>query len=434
MSLTSNIATRRPRPWWVAVVSGMASYVDAAAITGFATAIVVFQQTLGLDEIQIGVAAGALTASMAVGALVGGRLGDRFGRRPVFTATMIALIGGAVVLMLATSFPVVMIGAILLGFASGADLPVSLSTISEAATENNRGRLLGFTNLLWMAGIVANIVISSLVGDLGRIATVILFGHIAVVGALILIGRLTIPESQTWLAARAERKAGVKTVRSERASVRTLFRSPYGIVFLAIIMFASLTNLIANTIGTYGTYILVNFGGATVSQASLVTLPLLPLSIIGYLWFMKIADKPVRFRYFQVGGIAFVMSPLIIAVFGVSVPVYITSLLFMAIGSAFAFEGIQRVWAQEQFPTLLRTTAQGSIIAIQRFTAALLAAVTPTLLIAGPALLFTLLAVGAAIGVAWAWIVFRTRDRHDEFETESETIDASERSSSFAAR
>ena len=429
MSLTSKPA---PRPWWVAVVSGMASYVDAAAITGFATAIVVFQQILGLNEIQIGMAGGALTASMAIGALVGGRLGDRFGRRPVFTATMVALIVGAVVLVFASSFPVILVGAIMLGFASGADLPVSLSTISEAATEHNRGRLIGFTNLLWMAGIIANILISTLVGDLGAVAPMILFGHIAVVGALILLGRLTIPESATWLAARAERQAGVKTVRAERASIRILFRGPYGTVFLALIMFASLTNLIASTIGSYGTYILVNFGDVSISQASLVTLPLLPVSIIGYLWFMKIADKPVRFRYFQAGGIAFVLSPLVVALFGASVPVYLVSLLLMGVGSAFAFEGIQRVWAQEQFPTLLRTTAQGSIIAIQRFTAAALASVTPTLLIGGPSLLFGILTVGSAIGVGWAWIVFRTRDRHDEFESEAGATEPAEHSAPIA--
>ena len=408
----------RPRPWWVAIVSGMASYIDAAAITGFATAIVIFQATLGLDEAQVGAAGGALTASIAVGALVGGRLGDRYGRRPIFTITMIAVILSAVLLIIAPSFPALLAGAILLGLSTGADLPVSLSTISEAATDENRGRLIGFTNLLWMAGIIANIVLSASVGALGTLGAQIIFAHIGIMSAAVLIGRLTIPESERWQQARADRAAGRPVAPHSRARVRDLLRAPYGPVFLALAVFASLTGLIANTVGQYGTYVLVNFGGASIAEASLISLPLLPLSIIGYLWFMKIADKPVRFRYFQAGGIAFVISPLVVAVFGVSLTSWVVSLLFMAVGSAFAFEGIQRVWVQEQFPTLLRTTAQGGVIAIQRFTAAGLAAVTPLILAIGPSVLFVILGLAAAIGVGWAWIVFRKLDQRDVFSAE----------------
>lgn len=415
--MTSNSRVQ-PRPWWVAIVSGMASYVDAAAITGFATAIVIFQATLGLSEAHVGAAGGALTASIAIGAVLGGRLGDRFGRRPIFTITMIAVIISAVLLIAAPSFEVLLAGAVLLGLSTGADLPVSLSTISEAASDVNRGRLIGFTNLLWMAGIVVNIVLSATVGAWGTLGAQIIFAHIGVVSALILLGRLTIPESERWRRARAERLAGHRSLPETRARVVDLVRAPYRQVFFALVAFAALTGLIANTVGQYGTYILVNFGGASIAEASLITLPLLPLSIIGYLWFMRIADKPVRFRYFQIGGIAFVISPLVVAVFGVSLTTWVISLLFIAVGSAFAFEGIQRVWVQEQFPTLLRTTAQGSVIAVQRFAAAGLAAVTPLVLAVGPSVLFVILAVAAAVGVGWAWLVFRHRDQRDVFSEE----------------
>ena len=149
------------RPWWVAIVSGMASYIDAAAITGFSTSLVVLQKDLSLEQWQVGVAAGALTLSIAFGALVGGRLGDRFGRRPVFTATMLLIIAAVIALLVAPSFSAVLVGAVLLGIGTGADLPVSLSTIAEAATDRNRGRLLGFSNLLWIIGIVVNTLLSS---------------------------------------------------------------------------------------------------------------------------------------------------------------------------------------------------------------------------------------------------------------------------------
>jgi inositol transporter-like SP family MFS transporter len=408
-----------PRPWWVAVVSGMASYIDAAAITGFSAVLVIFDADLGLDDGQVGLAAGALTLSIAIGALIGGRLGDRYGRRPVFTVTMIIILAAVGLLILAPGYLSVIVGAVLLGLGTGADLPVSLTTISEAATDANRGRLLGFSNPLWAVGVIVNVLLVGAVGDMGRPGGQIIFAHIGAVALLVLIGRLTIPESETWRTARNERALGIQTIRADRAGIRTLLRSPYAAPFAGLLVFYSLTNMVANTNGQYGNYILVNHGGATLSQSSLVSLPVVPIVIIGFLWFMRIADTPRRFLYFTIGGAFTIASPLTLAIFGVSLPTYLASIMIGAVGTAFAFEGIMKVWTQESFPTLVRTTAQGAIIAAARVSAALLAAVTPLLLRLGTTPLYILLTVFATVGIGAAWLVFRTRDRHNEFDVEA---------------
>lgn len=414
------------RPWWVASVSGMASYIDSAAITGFSTSIVILRAELGLEEWQVGAAAAALTLSIAIGALVGGRLGDRFGRRPVFTATMILIIGAAAALMLAPSFGVVIAGAVLLGFATGADLPVSLATIAEAATDDNRGRLLGFSNLLWIFGIVANTLLASLVGDWGRPGAQVLFGHIGVVALVVLLGRLTIPESTSWTAARNERRAGITTVRADRARFTDLLRRPYLSPFLALMAFYALTGLVANTSGQFGTYILVTYGGATVGQAALVALPMVPVAVLGYLWFMKIADGPRRFLYFQIGAALMIVSKLVVVFAGLNIVTYAVGALLAALGGAFAFEGIMKVWTQESFPTLLRSTAQGTIISLGRFSAAALAAITPLLLQSGVTTFFLLLTTFNVVGLGVAWVVFRRRQGSPVFETEGAAEPAAE--------
>lgn len=424
-----------PRPvntWWVAVVCGMASYVDAAAIIAFGIAIIVFQDLLGLDGLQVGLASGALTLGIAVGALVGGRLGDRFGRRPVFTLTMVANVVALVALMFAPTFPILLVAALVLGLGTGADLPVSLSSISEAATDRNRGKLLGFSNLLWLAGAVVSTIVSSQVAALGRVGIVIIFGQIAFFALLTLLARLTIPESDDWLAARRERASGSPTVRARRSNLRELFGPQYFTPFLGLIVFYALTNLVANTTGQYGIFVLVNYGGVDVATAGLVGLALLPLSIAGYLWFMRIADRPVRYAYFVIGAVCMVLGPLVYASFGVSLTTYLIQTFFQVIGVSFAFEGIMKVWAQESFPTLLRTTATGAIIAAARFAAAALASVTPLLLQVGPNLMYGILAAVAAVGVGTAAVVFRTRDRHNEFEIEAQTEAAVSASSATA--
>lgn len=413
--------TRRPRPWWVALVSGMASYIDAAAIVSFGTAMVLFQGAIGLTPGEIGLASGGLTLGIAVGALVGGRLGDRYGRRPIFTVTMVLIVASATALAFAGSFPVILAAALILGFATGADLPVSLSTISEAATDDNRGRLIGFTQLLWAVGIIVCSFLSAGVASLGQLGAQILFLHIALVALIVLIARLSIPESEVWKAARDERRRGVRTIRADRASVLDLLRGSYRAPFLGLLGFYALTNLAANTGGQFGSYLLVNAGGVDLQTATLIGLPFIPLGIVGALWFMKIADSPRRFTYFIVGGICWVAAQLVYVFFGISLTTAIIAGLVGLVGTTFASEGIMKIWTQEQFPTLLRTTAQGSIIAVARLFAALLASVTPLLVAFSAQLFYLFLAVVLAAGCTIGWAVFRTRDRHDEFNTEAKT-------------
>lgn len=414
-----NSTRNQPRPWWVGIVSGMASYIDSAAIVSFGIGIVIYQLVLGFDAAQVGIASAVLTLGIAVGALFGGKLGDRYGRRPVFSATMVVIAIGAALLVFGDTFPLIVIGAALVGLGTGADLPVSLSTIAEAATDANRGRILAFSNILWMVGIVVAILLGTAVGSLGRPGAQILFAHLGIMAIIVLVGRLTIPESVAWLTARDERRTGTATVRADRARVRDLLRAPYAVPLIALVAFYSLVNLSFNTYGQFGPYLLVNVAGLDVSSASLVGLVALPIGAIALLVFMRFADKPVRFPLFIAGAIVTILGSLVPIVFGFSVATYIASLAMMAAGASFAGEAIMKIWTQEQFPTLLRTTAQGTVISVARFVAAGGAAVTPLIISAGTTVLFTILAIVNAIGLLVAFLVFRTRDRRNEFHLES---------------
>ncbi|AEB06662.1 major facilitator superfamily MFS_1 [Coriobacterium glomerans PW2] len=75
---------RRPNPWWVGVVSGMASYIDSCAIITSGTAVTIYQQVFGFTNEQFGLLSASLTFAIVIGALLGGRLSDQFGRKRVF--------------------------------------------------------------------------------------------------------------------------------------------------------------------------------------------------------------------------------------------------------------------------------------------------------------------------------------------------------------
>lgn len=414
------VRARQPRPWTVGVITGMASYIDAASIVSFGILITIYAAVFGFDAAQVGIASATLTLGIAIGALVGGRLGDRFGRRPVFTVTMIVIIIGCALLVLGGSFALVCTGAALIGLGTGADLPVSLSTMSESATDANRGSIVVFSNVLWMVGIVVSVILGTAVGNLGQVGAQILFGHIGLVAVVVMLARLPIPESASWLAAREERRAGIGTVRADRVRIRDLFVSPYVVPMVALAVFYSLVNLGFNTYGQYGTYLLVNVAGTDVSTASMLGLISVPVGLLGAFWFMRVVGRPHRFTYFRVGAVMSVAAMLVPAILGFSVATYIASIGLMSVGAAFAGESIMKVWTQEQFPTLLRTTAQGGIISIARFVAAAGAALVPAVLALGVNYLFWALTILAAVGLGMAWVVFRTRDQAGVLTTEAD--------------
>lgn len=132
---------------------------------------------------------------------------------------------------------------------------------------------------------------------------------------------------------------------------------------------------------------------------------------------MKIADTPLRFKFFQFGAASLLMMFLLPAVFGISTIVLIIGGIFGFFGIAFAFESIMKVWTQESFPTLLRTTAQGAIIAFARFLAAGLATVTPRIMDSSPRILFFILSGLTFAGIASAWFGFR-KGTFNAFEVE----------------
>lgn len=406
-----------PSPWWVAFVCGMASYIDAAAIVSSGTALVLYQHSIGLTESNIGVLSAALTLSIAVGALTGGRLGDRFGRRTVFITTMAMIVIGSVLLVLASGISMLMPGMVLVGLGAGADLPVSLASISEAASDHNRGKLVGLSQIQWFAGIVGANVFGIIVGDMGQLGGQIMFAHIGLVSLLVLLLRLSIPESATWATARSEQLAGSVTLRARSTGIKDILGQRMFLVpFLALLGFYTLTNIGANTGGQFGTYIGVNVVGISVQAQSLLGIVMLGVGMLGALVFMRIVDTPLRMKFYLVGAVLLAGSYLVPVIFGFTLVPWIALNFFNAIGGAFAFEAIMKVWAQESFPTLLRSTVQGNVIAVARVIAAAVALFTPALM-RTPTLAYALIAAVVALGLACGWFGFR-HSRFDAFAEE----------------
>ena len=400
--------TRANHPWKTAVLAGMASYLDAGALVAAGIAVgALYAPALGLDAGSIGALLGLQTLMFAVGALFGGRLGDRFGRRRVFTLSMVAYALGAALLTVATGPAVLYVGVVVIGLAVGADLPVSLAMINEEAPEGKKGTMVAFSQLLWIVGVLVPIGLSIVVGGMGAFGGRILFGHLLVVSVIVLALRLTMRESAEWTAARertdADEAAHADTVHFSH--VGQLFRMPVLPAVIATALFYCFWNLGTNTFGQFGTFLWTNLTGGGVQTWSLASLVGLVVGLGAATIFMRMADRPARRTWFAVGAAFNVVAWALPFVLGPTPLTLVAAFLLSVIGSSFAGEPIYKVWSQELVPTLLRSTNQGLTIAFARAIAALFAFVTPALAVTSPRLLFGLIfvltVVSMAIGLFW---------------------------------
>lgn len=422
MTESTAVQRRAVNPWWVGLVAGMASFVDGAAMTGNGFALVIYQQALGLTPTEIGALTSVLTFGVAIGALFGGRLGDRFGRRRVFIATMILIVLGALAPTFGTDFWILLAGLGVLGLAVGADIPVSLATIAEAATDQNRGKILVMSNLLWGVGIGAVVLVASLTGGMGRVGGQAIYGLVVAVGLAVLLLRLTIPESTSWTAAREEHRQGVLTVRAQHSHLKDLLRAPLRFPFLVLMAFFTLVSVPIQIFGSYAAYVGANFGGVPVETFSGFILLLLPVAILVQLFFMRIVDGRYRLTFFLAGGVLFVAGYLVPLIVGINLATLVAAILLSGVGTVFCGEPIFRVWANEAFPTMLRSTGQGFIFAAARIVPALLLAPVPALIAASPQTFFIGMAVIAAAGVAIGWWGFHGDRVINEFDHEDEPV------------
>jgi len=395
--------SRLRSPWWIAVVAGMASFLDAGAIVATGTALVLYQDDFGLDGGEIARLSALLTLMIAAGALVGGRLGDRFGRRRVFTVTMVLYVLGAAALTFAPGVGSLYLGLILVGLAAGADLPVSIAMISESAPEHERGRMVSFTHVLWIAGILAPSAMGIVVGGMGATGARLLYGMLLAVSLIVLILRAGLPESTTWQA--AHDAAAAPGAEVAQVGVKDLLRSRYLVPLVALGLFFAIGNITANTLGQFTTYLWVNVAGSTVQLASTISLVSYAFNLVAMFFVVRYMDTRYRMVVFAVGGAITVAAYLVPALGGVVAPTLIALAFLSALGGPMAGEPIFKVWSQELFPTLYRSTAQGIMIAFTRVVAAGMALVTPALIAVGPQMLFVILVgttvIALSIGMFW---------------------------------
>lgn len=410
---------RIPRnAWKVATLAGMASYLDAGVLVTNGGALVLYKE-LGVTNQQISQLSAILTFLFAFGALVGGRLGDRFGRRKVFTATMIGLAVGIAIMAFAPSVAFLYIGIPILGFAIGADLPVSMAMIAEEAPDGAKGKLVAFSHVLWMVAIGTVSLVQVVAGGLGVLGGRIMWIHLLIVAVIVLVLRSTMPESAEWQRARDRavvREQSAQGGETKAVTLKQLYSRPFIFPLVALALFYGIVNLSANTGGQFATLLYTEFAGMTVSQAGMVGVVGLAVGVGMSLVFMRVVDTRYRYAAFLIGAVIYTFSQALPLIFGVHAWTLVGWQLLGGVGGLIAGEPMWKIWSQELFPTLLRSTAQGFTTFFTRILAALMALITASLMASGPETLFIILTVAVAFTSVLGWFWLRRMPKGEDVE------------------
>jgi len=169
---------------------------------------------LGLTPLAEGVVASSLVLGAAFGALFGGRLCDRHGRRRTILGLAVLFFVGALGTALAPGLAVLVVFRVLLGLAVGGASATVPVFIAELAPAERRGRLVTQNELMIVTGqllaFTSNAVIAKTVGKGGVWRWML---AIATVPAVLLwFGMLFVPESPRWLASRGRFDDAARTL------------------------------------------------------------------------------------------------------------------------------------------------------------------------------------------------------------------------------
>ncbi|HRE05639.1 MAG TPA: MFS transporter [Opitutaceae bacterium] len=363
-SPVADTGTITRQQWKWSALAGMASYLDAGSIVALGAGLAILQKEFGLSDGAVGILAaiGPNALGCALGALIGGWLGDKLGRKRIYQYDLMVYAFGILLVALAVNSEMLFIGTFIVGVAVGADVPTSLALVGEFAPDKARGRLLGFTQVAWCLGPVIVLWLALALAPLGLLGIRIVFLHLFVVAVVTWAMRRGLAESARWTSA-------AKSVVGGGRRLAELFK---GANLRAVVWTATIYlfwNLAAGTAGLFNPYIISTLdAGSQAMSVGLASGNFVITMIVTVTIFMRYSDRSYKTRKL-IWGVGAVMQVIAYGLFlfmPFTILSVILNIVLFSVSSALSGEAFYKVFSQELFPTMLRGTAQGFTFGVAR--------------------------------------------------------------------
>lgn len=386
------------------IAVSLTNYLDAGAIVAGASGLTLWQSYLGLNAGHLGWlnAISANCFGAAIGAIIGGFLADKYGRKTIYTYNMLVYMLGVAIIMFSFSFPMLLLGFLVTGISVGAGVPASWTYISENSEVGNRGRNIGISQFAWGVGPAIILILGMLLapGKAGESAGV-LFGFVQKAAAFFLGGDASIEavnvfssriifsslfivafiawllqrrlnESKDWEEAKLAQ--GTEKQPSVFSSFGTLFTNKVNVRTILFLAGIYLTwNFVASVMGFFQPHIYETAGGLSNGQANMLSaIQWLVIVAVTYFGFAMLVDKVnQRWLYFFGTGIG-IVAWLILVFVGIKdhTALWVFTILW-GIQGGISVQAFYALWASELFPAKYRAAAQGVMFFIVRGASAI---------------------------------------------------------------
>ena len=366
------------------------NYLDAGAIVAGGSGITLWQNYLGLSEMHLGwlnaLSANALGA--AIGAIIGGVLADKFGRKFIFTYNLLVYMLGVLIVMCALNFPMLLAGFLITGISVGIGVPASWTYISESSEVHNRGRNICISQMSWGFGPMIILLLGMLFAPGGA-----LYGIVEAVAGLFTTGggaatkvfssrvvffTLFVIAFIAWLlqrqleesaefeatkqAAKAQgQKTGLMQSLSALLSNKVARRSA---IYLAAIYLT--WNLVASVMGFFSPHICETAGGVTNEYANWMNCIQWATVVVVTLGLSRLIDRTSH-KLIYVLGLVFAIATWVVVVSGINSLLGLWAFVILwGLNGGLSVQIFYALWGSELFPAKFRAGAQGMMFFVVR--------------------------------------------------------------------
>ena len=388
------------------IAVSLTNYLDAGAIVAGASGLTLWQDYLGLTEGHLGLlnAISANCLGAAIGAIIGGFLADKYGRKAIYTYNMLVYMLGVALIMFSFNFPMLLAGFLVTGISVGVGVPASWTYISENSEVGNRGRNIGISQMAWGIGPTIILILGTLLAPptgatadsagvlfapvvktladlltggtaegtaLNVFSSRLVFASLFIVAFIAWNLQRRLDESAEWKAEKA--KATADGNKGTFASFGSLFTNKVNIRTILFLAGIYLTwNLVSSVMGFFQQHIYETAGGLSNQHANMLSVAQWVIIIITTFFFSMVVDK-VNQRWLYAFGVGMgVIAWVIIVTIGVN---SIAGLLFFTliwgIQAGVSVQSFYALWASELFPAKYRAAAQCIMFFIVRGVSAL---------------------------------------------------------------
>lgn len=421
------------------IAVSLTNFLDSGCIVASGVALAAWAIAFNFDNVWVSIlgAVGANAFGAAVGALIGGFLADRFGRKFIYTYNLLVYATGVFLIMCAVNLPMLCAGIVISGLSVGAGVPSSWSYISEMSSSTSRAANIGISQFAWSCGPAVIFLIALLFSFIfptfgpdgallpagtygpfdGLFAMRLLFLILFVVALIAWNLQRKLEESKDWTEKQSAAEGKRDTFIQMMGRALTNSVNVKSIVFLVAVYLT--WNIVAGTMGQFMPYMYAAAGHLDDTTISLLQAVMWILTAVGSLAiFSKFGDKIPHRILFAATAVMALAAWVVMVFFGMQLEAGTVDSwgwllwVFVAlwgISAGFSAQCFYALWSTELFPTLYRGGVQGIVFFLVRgvlgiwslVAVAGLGVETPAGFVTAGIIMCGFLLVSLVVGVIW---------------------------------